>query len=106
MANQLFYFGTAERMAWVPCPNFGMTSNNVKWRAGGTFLSGGGWARSSTSNHMEYAMAWPLMSREDAYSLIDYFNGTYGEAPFYFLDPMAVAYNILPSWLANPRLQV
>lgn len=104
MANQ-FYFGTAERMAWLPTPNFNMGSNNVSWRASGTLLNGGAFARSSTSSHMEYSMAWPLMSREDSYSLIDYFNGVYGDGLFYFIDPVAQAYNILPNWMATPRIQ-
>jgi hypothetical protein len=105
MARKLFYFGTAEQMSWVPCPNSGMIANNVKWRAGGTLLSGGGWGRSSSTGHMEYNMAWPVMSHEDAASLTDYFNGVYGEPPFYFLDPMIINRNILPSWLASPQLQ-
>jgi hypothetical protein len=105
MANQMFYFGTAERMAWLPCPNTGMTANLVKWRTSGTFLNGGAYTRSSSTGHLEYSMAWPVMSTDDAYSLLDYFNGMYGEGPYYFLDPMAMAFNILPSWLAEPRLQ-
>ena len=105
MASQLFYFGTEEQMAWVPAPKTGMTANSVKWRASGLLLNGGAFARSSTASHLEYNMAWPVMSREESYSLIDYFNGVYGEGPFYFIDPMAAAYNVLPNWMAAPRLQ-
>lgn len=105
MAAQNFYFGTAERMAWVPAPRFNMPANNVSWRASGTLLSGGAFARSSTNSHMEYSMAWPLMSREESYSLIDYFNGAYGDGPFYFIDPVAQAYNVLPNWMSLARVQ-
>lgn len=104
MAN-LFYFGTAERMAWLPTPKFNMPANNVSWRASGSLLNGGAFARSSTSSHMEYQMAWPLMSREESYSLIDYFNGLYGDGPFYFIDPVAREYNVLPNWMAAGRIQ-
>jgi hypothetical protein len=46
------------------------------------------------------------MSTSDIYSVLDFFDGTYGAGPYYFIDPFAQETNIYPSWLATPRIAV
>lgn len=65
------------------------------------FLNGRKAVRRSLGSHMEYDWTWTGKRREVAH-LIDCYNGDFGEAPFFFLDPMWTKYNVLPSHWASP----
>lgn len=104
MANKFMYFGTKERMAWVPCPAINAGISTTRWSATSEYLNGGAAARSSTTSHGDYTFSWAPSSQDDAYATLDYFDGLYGPAPYYFLSPFAMETNVLPAWLAAPRL--
>lgn len=99
---KLMYFGTESYMSWIPCPAINATANTVRWRASSTFLNGGASQRQSTAGHKEYSFSWNPQSKESIYAMLAYFDGTYGDGPFYFLDPVTMDANVLPSWFAAP----
>lgn len=105
MAGKMMYFGNKERMAWVKCPAIDTDMTRGSWSTGGVFLNGGAYARSSATTHRRYQFSWNLASQEDIYAVLDYAYGSYGQELIYFLDPFAMATNVLPSWWAVPRLQ-
>src|SRR5665647_1513409 len=101
----VFYFGTRERMAWVKAPAVDTDISKIGWNVEGIFLSGGAYARGSTTSHKRYQFAWNLASQKDVYGVLDYADGLYGDGLIYFLDPFASETNLLPSFWAAPRLQ-
>ena len=98
------YFGTAERMTWVPCPNTGMARNRVGWTTNGTYLNGGGYSRSSSSNHFEPTLTWSFLRQSQVSELMAYYHRAYGDGPIYWLDPFAMQTNVLPPYLSVPSL--
>lgn len=104
MANRQMYFGTSERMVWVPCPSINVGMNQERWGETSTYLNGGSSSRFSTASHVELSLAWNPTTHQNLYSVLDYFNGSYGEPPYYMLSPFAINTNVLPSWLASPRV--
>lgn len=104
MANKFMYFGTKERMSWVPCPAINAGISTTKWGATSEYLNGGAASRFSTASHGDYTFSWAPSSQDDAYATLDYFDGIFGPAPYYFLSPFAMSTNVLPAWLAAPRL--
>jgi len=99
-----FYFGSAERMAWVPCPAIEADISNVGWSTSGRYLNGGGYARRSTASGRAYQFSWNLTSADNIYKVLNYADGVYGPAPYYFLDPFAIETNLLPTYWAAPRI--
>lgn len=103
MAGQM-YFGTKGNMKMVRCPVIGMDMGKTRWGIDGVFLNGGGYEKHSATGHKRYAMSWEMISIAEANAIEDYFDGLYGDPPFYFLDPFALAGNILPQYWAAPYL--
>lgn len=104
MAAQNVWFGTANRMAWVPAPLSGVDRSLTKWRVNGQFLNGGAWSRSSASGSRKHVFTWPAMLSADIRQITTYFEGTYGRGLLYYVDPFAQSSNMLPQWLAVPSL--
>lgn len=104
MTSKRMYFGTKERMTWIPCPSINAGLSASRWGTTTEYLNGGAGSRVSTASHRDYSFSWSPTSQESLYSVLDYFDGTYGDAPYYFIDPFAQATNVLPSWLAAPRI--
>lgn len=104
MTSKTMYFGSRERMTWVKCPAIDSDISKTKWSTSGTYLSGGGYVRNSTTGHKRYQFSWNLANSDDIYAILDYADGLYGNAPFYFLDPFAIEINVLPQYWASPRL--
>lgn len=102
MADKKMYFGTEQFMTWIPCPAINATANTVRWRTANTFLNGGASVRQSNAGHKEYSFSWNPQRKDDIYAFLSFFDGTYGDGPFYFLDPVAMDANVLPSWFAAP----
>lgn len=96
--NKFVWFGTADKMAWVPAPQSGVTVAPTYWQAGGTFLNGGGWADSSGTSHEEIKLAWGLMGLDEALPLLDVLRSA---GPFYYLDPVIAGANVLPQYAAE-----
>ena len=98
------YFGTASRMTWVPCPNTGMARNRVGWTTNGPYLNGGGYSRSSSSNHFEPTLTWSFLRQSQVSEIMAYYHRAYGDGPIYWLDPFAMQTNVLPPYLSIPSL--
>lgn len=101
-----FYFGTVERMSWVPCPAINAGIGVRNWSEDGNYLSGGAWVNRSVASARQYSFSWNPMPNESLAKVLNYFDGLYGDGPFYFIDPFAETTNLLPAWLAAPRLAV
>lgn len=104
MTDKLMYFGTKERMTWIPCPSINAGLGMTSWGTVSEYLNGGATSRFSSTGHREYSFSWSPTTQESLYSVLDYFYGAYGDAPYYFIDPFAAGTNVLPMWLAAPRL--
>lgn len=97
------WFGTENRMTWVPAPMPGVSRSLRKWRTGGQYLNGGRWARSSATGSRQVNLTWPVMTHAEVRKITAYLEGTYGTGLLFYSDPFADA-NVLPQWLAVPWL--
>src|SRR5918993_47633 len=105
MAGQM-WFGTPGYMTWVPCPRTGMGMSKQRWSTSGTYLNGGGYARSSTYGHQQYDMAWEMITSAQSELLESYIDGLYGDGLIYFMDPFTMAGNVLPTnWAAPGQIE-
>lgn len=106
MALGRMWFGTEERMRWIPAPKPGWDVSMQNWNASGTLLNGGGYSFNSFGAHREFQMNWPEGegSRTAAQIIQSYASGTFGKGLIYFIDPSARADNILPAHWADPSL--
>lgn len=99
------YFGTMEKMGWIPTPNRGASFAVNSWDASGTTLNGGGWSRQSADGHLVYTFEWPESSSPVVAQMMrDFRRGTYGSGLIYFLDPMAYTTNLMPLRWADPSI--
>ncbi|ALJ19577.1 hypothetical protein [Microbacterium sp. No. 7] len=104
MSKQM-WFGTEERMRWIPAPQTGATMSPQAWSQGGTLLGGGGWQQNSFNSHRHFDFSWSKASLvDDAQIMQAYFNGLYGRGLIWFIDPLAYQRNILPPHWAAPGL--
>lgn len=103
MAGQM-WFGTPGAMRWVPCPSIPMELNTRRWSSKGVYLNGGSYMKRSTYGSRVYQMAWEMASTDTMETIKAYVDGLYGEGLIYFLDPFALAGNVLPSNWAAPGL--
>lgn len=104
MAGNDMWFGTLERMQFVPAPLATSEFSNVGWAANDTLLNGGGWARTSWTSHKEFGLNWGMQLREKTQAIKNYRDGLMGDGPFYFVDPMAANINLFPAWWAAPMM--
>lgn len=104
MGDKKVWFGTKERMEWVPAPLPGVDRSAKKWRASGQFLNGGAWQTESAVGARAPQLTWPPMPAADVRKIRAFLEGTYGLGPFYYSDPFAEPVNVLPQWLATPWL--
>lgn len=103
------YFGNATYQTWIKAPQSGMDASPTGYSNKMDFLNGGSSVRRSKRTHREYAMSWSgEMNNVDAsqslYVLKDFYDGLYGDGPFYWVDPFASTSNILPPHWAAPML--
>ena len=106
MANEdCFWFGTEDRMMWLPAPLVGAGSSPAGWQAANTLLNGGGFAVHSWDTHKEYQYEWsPASSPQVAQIMKSYRDGTYGRGLLYFHDPSTWGVNVLPARWADPSM--
>jgi hypothetical protein len=102
------YFGTKDKQSWIKSPNSGMRANNVAWSTKNLLLNGRASVRRSKASHREFNAEWvgSLNSGLDSslQEIKNYFDGLYGDGPYYFLDPYAASQNVLPPHWAAPML--
>lgn len=101
------WFGTVDRMEWVPTPNRGADVSGVGWQAGGELLSGGAYQFNSFNSAKNFSFEWPQSSSRTAAQLMkSYADGTYGRGLIYFLDPLTYNTNVLPALWADPSMAI
>lgn len=102
-----FFFGTEEKMMWMPTPNRGAQTGGSGWAAEGTTLNGGGFQLNSFGSHRQYIFEWPnTSSAKMAQTMKSYADGSFGRGLIYFLDPLIYTTNILPAMWADPSMGV
>lgn len=100
-----FWFGTEEKMQFIPVPNSGASMDPNAWTSSGTLLNGRGYGFHSFGSHKTYNFEWPSSSsRQDAQTMKSYFDGSYGRGLLYFLDPLTYDQNVLPAHWADPSI--
>lgn len=102
MTRRMMYFGTRDKMMWVPCPAVDRPASNVGWSESMLYLNGGNYTRRSKGSHRVVEMSWNMISREDAGKIEALAGGAYGDGPYYWIDPMAAEHNVLPEAWAFP----
>lgn len=98
------WFGTRERMRWVPMPRYDSEISGVGWNTQIQYLDGRTFVRRSTSSHREYQFSWNLASRSALQPIFDFAAEVYGSAPYFFADPFSLDTNVLPEWWAAPGM--
>lgn len=99
------WFGTLDRMEWLPTPNRGADVSPEGWSAGGALLSGGAYQFGSFNSAKNYQFEWPSSSSRTAAQLMkSYADGTYGRGLIYFIDPLTYSTNVLPALWADPSM--
>lgn len=117
MAQQL-WFGTPQRMQWVPMPSSGMQRRDAYSSESGTLDRGGAYVTRSTGRHAEFDFSFGIRESSGGQGLNvfneyasgmwdDYTTITDGFNPnnlLYFADPMSMRANLFsPQWAAPMR---
>lgn len=103
------YFGNATKQLWIPAPRTGLNASSAGYFSDAQLLSGRAFVKRSRANHRRFSPAWvgPLNAtsvNDSLHTIKDYFDGIYGDGPFYWLDPFAIDSNLMaPNW-ASPML--
>jgi hypothetical protein len=103
------YFGNAVKQLWIPAPKTGMDASSAAFFNSAQLLSGRAFTTRSGANHRRFSPAWngslnAASVNDSLHTIKDYFDGIYGEGPFYWIDPFAINTNLLsPNW-ASPML--
>lgn len=103
------YFGNSTKQLWIPAPRTGLSASSSGFFTDSQLLSGRAFIKRSKASHRRFSPAWvgPLNAssvNDSLHTIKDYFDGIYGDGPFYWLDPYAIDTNLLaPNW-ASPML--
>lgn len=101
------WFGTIDKMEFLPTPNRGADVSPTGWNAGGELLSGGAYQMGSFNSAKNYQFEWPASSSRQAAQLMkSYADGTYGRGLIYFVDPLTYTTNVLPALWADPSMAI
>lgn len=103
------YFGNANYQTWIKAPASGMGAGSAGYSESLQFLNGGTSVRRSSQTHRTFDMSWSGSMNSgvvdsDLHVIKDFYDGIYGDGPFYWNDPFAVNQNILPPNWASPML--
>lgn len=107
MRGNRMWFGTSERMRWIPAPKSPAEVPSHGWNTGATYLNGGGHEVHSWGSHKQFVYEWSESSSlEAAQVLKSYRDGSYGRGLLYFIDPLTYDKNVLPARWADPSMTV
>lgn len=119
--NRRIYFGTRERMEWVPAPKIELERGTMPWSSRADRLDGTVGIRRSAGGARQYHLEWPMKHSEDMDFVQGVLNGDFnihhtvgtstpiGDANrlgVFMLDPFAMTSNILPEWWASPSVAI
>jgi hypothetical protein len=100
------YFGNADKQFWIPAPKTGMGASATARVVENQLLSGRTMILRSQASSRRFEASWlgELNSedlQESLQTIKDFFDGVYGDGPFYWVDPYANKTNLLaPHWAA------
>lgn len=101
------WFGTHERMMWIPTPLSGAGVDLEGWTSGGNLLNGGGYQFNSWDANRSYTFEWRGTSSYQMAQLVNsYSQGSFGRGLIYFIPPTIYDKNILPPRWADPGMTV
>lgn len=103
------YFGNAVKQLWIPAPRTGLSASSEGFFSDAQLLTGRAFVKRSKANHRRFNPAWSGSLNAESindslHTIKDFFDGIYGDGPFYWLDPFAIDTNLLPPHWAAPML--
>jgi len=110
MASQV-YFGNASKQTWIKAPASGMKASSSSLITEQQLLNGRTFVNRSKASHRRFEMSWFGSLNEDSldaslHTVKDFYDGVYGDGPFFWVDPYASTTNLFsPAW-ASPSLVV
>lgn len=108
MAGQV-YFGNDRFQTWIVAPRTGMTASSSGYSAVTELLNGRTFVKRSFGASRKFGASWtgPMNSASTSSSLQtvkDFADGFYGSGKCFWLDPYAMAQNVMPTHWAAPAL--
>lgn len=105
------YFGNAVKQVWIPAPKTGLSASSQAFFSDSQLLSGRAFLKRSGANHRRFSPAWvgslnAESINDSLHTIKDFFDGIYGDGPFYWLDPFATDTNLLAPHWASPMLSL
>lgn len=103
------YFGNANKQVWIPAPQTGMKADSNGRIDQSQLLNGRTAITRSGANSRKFTTSWlgslNASELEDSlHTIKDFYDGVYGDGPFYWNDPYATTTNLLPPHWAAPGL--
>lgn len=103
------YFGNANKQVWIPAPQTGMAVADSAYVVENQLLSGRMSILRSGASSRRFEASWlgdlNAPELEDSLQTIkDFFDGVYGDGPYYWVDPYAKVSNLLPPHWAAPGI--
>lgn len=100
------YFGNDSKQLWIPAPQSGMKADVNTRIVENQLLSGRSSITRSGASSRRFSSSWlgglnePDL-QDSLHTIKDFFDGVYGDGPFYWCDPYAKTTNLLnPVWAA------
>jgi len=103
------YFGNANKQTWIVAPQSGLKVSSEGFSSTSALLNGRKFVKRSQGSSKSLSASW-LGSMNDnditnsLHTIKDFADGIYGTGPCYWLDPFAIATNLMPSHWAAPML--
>jgi len=103
------YFGNDNKQVWIPAPQSGMQADSNTRVIENQLLSGRTSVTRSGATSRRFTSSW-LGSlnasdiQDSLHTIKDFYDGVYGDGPFYWNDPYATTTNLLPPHWAAPGL--
>lgn len=103
------YFGNDNKQVWIPAPQSGMQADSTTRVVENQLLSGRTSITRSGATSRRFTSSWlgPLNAtdiEDSLHTIKDFYDGVYGDGPFYWNDPYATTTNMLPPHWAAPGL--
>jgi hypothetical protein len=89
-------------MQWIAAPRVDIAVSRSGMASATRFQNGGVSVRRSKVAARGYELSWENKPRAVIQPILDYGDGIYGDGPFYYCSPFAMASNPLPSYIASP----
>ncbi len=105
------YFGNDIKQTWIVAPQSGMTASSMGWTSENLLLNGEMSVKRSKGSHRRFEASWLGSLNDPAienslHTVKDFADGIYGDGPYFWNDPYALATNMFaPAW-ATPFIGI